>query len=58
MMKEYLSNKMTEISIDNDIFKEYPDVLNYAKDVLWDEIRQAAEGFFHNLNTLNYCGVA
>ena len=40
------------LSIDSDIYKEYPDAYKYAIDMTTAECRQAAEGMFHNLNTL------
>jgi ribonucleoside-triphosphate reductase len=44
--------KMTE-SIDDDRFTSNSKVYNYALDMTKREVYQAAEGMFHNLNTLN-----
>lgn len=43
---------MAEYSIDNDGFKKYPRVYEYAMDMLEKEGKQAAQGLYHNLNTL------
>lgn len=43
---------MDEYSIDNGGFKKYPKVYEYAMDMLEKEGRQAAQGLYHNLNTL------
>lgn len=38
--------------IDNRVFKEYPKANQYAWDMLDKEGKQAAQGLYHNLNTL------
>lgn len=43
---------MSEYSIDNNGFKKYPKVYEYAMDMLNKEGKQAAQGLYHNLNTL------
>ena len=43
---------MSEYSIDNNGFKKYPRVYEYAMDMLEKEGKQAAQGLYHNLNTL------
>ncbi len=43
---------MAEYSIDNNGFKKYPKVYEYAMDMLEKEGKQAAQGLYHNLNTL------
>lgn len=43
---------MNEYSIDNNGFKKYPRVYEYAMDMLEKEGKQAAQGLYHNLNTL------
>ena len=40
------------LSIDDDIYKEYPGAYNYAMDMTVAECKQAVEGMYHNLNTL------
>ena len=40
------------MTIDDDGFKKYPKVYEYAMDMLEKEGRQAAQGLYHNLNTL------
>lgn len=47
---------MKEISIDNPIFKKFAKVFEYAMDKTTQELEQAVEGMYHNLNTLNYWG--
>lgn len=37
---------------DEDFKSKHPEVWEYAMDMTWDEVRQAAEGLFHNLNSL------
>lgn len=43
---------MGDYSIDNNGFKKYPKVYEYAIDMLEKEGRQSAQGLYHNLNTL------
>lgn len=45
-------NKVREISIDSNEYKEYPKAYTYAMDMTTKEIYQAVEGLYHNLNTL------
>lgn len=47
---------MTEISIDNPIFKKFSKAFDYAMKKTEDELNQAVEGMYHNLNTLNILG--
>jgi ribonucleoside-triphosphate reductase len=42
----------TEVSIDSDFYKQYQKAYNYALDKTTREAEQAAEGMYHNLNTL------
>ena len=39
-------------TIENEIYKEYPAIYQYAMDMTKKEIHQAVEGLYHNLNTL------
>lgn len=39
-------------SIDDPIYKKYPDAYKYAMDMTMRELYQAVEGMYHNLNTL------
>ena len=48
----YDKKELEKISIESNLFKEQPKVYTFAMDMLTDEIHQAAEGLFHNLNTL------
>ena len=41
-----------EVSIEDNGYKKYPKVYKYAMDMTTKEIRQAVEGLYHNLNTL------
>ena len=41
-----------ELSLDDEIYKDYPNTYDYAMDLTTEEIRQAIEGMYHNLNTL------
>lgn len=40
------------ISIEDDYYKEIPEVYQYALDMTTKEVYQAVEGMYHNLNTL------
>ena len=42
----------TEVSIDSDFYKQYQKAYQYALDKTIREAEQAAEGMYHNLNTL------
>lgn len=44
--------KTNQLSIDDPYFKSYPEVYEYAMNMLEIEGSQSAEGLFHNLNTL------
>lgn len=41
-----------DLSIENEEYKIYPKVYNFAMDMTVKETKQAVEGMFHNLNTL------
>jgi ribonucleoside-triphosphate reductase len=41
-----------DMPIDDDIYKEYPAAYKYAMDMIERETKQAVEGMYHNLNTL------
>lgn len=43
---------ITKISIDDDWYKTFPKAYKYAMDMTIKETHQAAEGLYHNLNTL------
>ena len=43
---------ISKISIEDDWYKEYPKAYKYAMDMTIKETHQAAEGLYHNLNTL------
>lgn len=40
------------LSIDNELYKQYPLIYEYAMDMTIKETQQAVEGMYHNLNTL------
>ena len=40
------------LSIDNELYKQYPLIYEYAMDMTVKETQQAVEGMYHNLNTL------
>ena len=40
-------------SIDNPLYKRFEKVFSYAMEKTKDELDQAVEGMYHNLNTLN-----
>ena len=42
----------SDMSIDNELYKYYPEVYEYALDMTQRELDQAVEGLYHNLNTL------
>lgn len=44
--------KFNKLSINDQYFKQYPAVYEYAMDMLEKEGRQSTEGLYHNLNTL------
>lgn len=43
---------VVDVSIENTFYKEYPRAYAYAMDMTINECRQAVEGMYHNLNTL------
>ena len=43
---------MTGVSIENEFYKKYPKAYYYAKEETERELKQAVEGMYHNLNTL------
>lgn len=45
-------DNVVDISIDDEFYKKYPKAYDYAMDMTIAECKQAAEGMFHNLNTL------
>ena len=47
-----IGDKIENISIDSEVYKEHKDAYNYAIDMTIKEIKQAVEGMYHNLNTL------
>lgn len=47
-----MSNYNNEMSIEDDMYKKYDDVYEYALDMTKKEVYQAVEGMYHNLNTL------
>ena len=40
-------------SIDNPLYKRFAKAFSYAMEKTKDELNQAVEGMYHNLNTLN-----
>ena len=46
------ANEIINISINDDIYHRAPDAYNYALEMTEKETRQAVEGMYHNLNTL------
>ena len=49
---EYNKEELYNTSIDNSLYKKQPKAYDYALDMTTKEVQQAAEGMFHNLNTL------
>ena len=47
-----IEDKIENISIDSEVYKEHKDAYNYAIDMTIKETKQAVEGMYHNLNTL------
>ena len=45
-------NKVEDISIEDDWYKDFPKSYKYAMDKTERELQQAVEGMYHNLNTL------
>lgn len=50
--EEYINSLSKKIDIDNKEAKTFPKAYKYAIEMLESEGRQAAQGLFHNLNTL------
>lgn len=48
----YKNGNIIEISIDDDWYKDFPKAYEYAMDMTTRELKQAVEGMYHNLNTL------
>lgn len=48
----YQNVKITETSIDDAWYKDFPKAYEYAMDMTKRELKQAVEGMYHNLNTL------
>lgn len=40
------------LSIEDNLYKSFDDVYKYAMDMTQKETKQAAQGFYHNMNTL------
>ena len=49
---EYINELSDKLSIEDDKYKKYPYSYKYAMDMTKKELKQAVEGMFHNLNTL------
>lgn len=47
-----LRQESNELSIEDDFYKQFPKVYKYAMDMTKKELKQAVEGMYHNLNTL------
>lgn len=45
-----IGDKIENISIDSEVYKEHKDAYNYAMDMTIKETKQAVEGMYHNLN--------
>ena len=43
-----------ELSIEHPIFKKFAKAFSYAIEKTKEELDQAVEGMYHNLNTLNW----
>lgn len=50
--EEYINSIPKKLSIDNKEAKTYPKAYKYAMEMLESEGKQAAQGLYHNLNTL------
>lgn len=44
--------KVKDISITDEKYKQFKNVYKYALDMTVKELKQATEGLYHNLNTL------
>lgn len=47
---------MTDIQISDPAFKKFSKAFEYAMEKTKEELEQAVEGMYHNLNTLNILG--
>lgn len=52
ILKIEISKDKIERSIEDEFYLKYPEAYNYAMDMTQRELKQAVEGLFHNLNTL------
>ena len=50
--KEYNKEELFNLSVEDEFYKKEPAAFRYAMDMAEKETQQAAEGMFHNLNTL------
>ena len=50
--KNPLNRDIKDISIEDELYKEYQKAYKYAKDMTEREVHQSAEAMYHNLNTL------
>lgn len=48
--KAFEHTGIANLSIEDDVYKEYPKAFRYATDMTVKEINQAVEALFHNLN--------
>ena len=51
-LEEVSEKNLSEFSIEDDFYKQYPCIYQYAIDMTVKELNQAVEGMYHNLNTL------
>ena len=51
-IEAYENTQITETSIDDAWYKDFPKAYEYAMDMTKRELKQAVEGMYHNLNTL------
>lgn len=51
-LEEVCHKDLKDLSIEDQFYKQYPAIYNYALDMTKKETLQAAEGMYHNLNTL------
>lgn len=50
--KSYSEKATTDLRIDDEYYKANPKVYRYAMKMLLREVKQAIEGLYHNLNSL------
>ena len=50
--KSYSEKATTDLRIDDEYYKANPKVHRYAMKILLREVKQAIEGLYHNLNSL------